>query len=104
VWAGNTRAGLDCSGFVKNVFATQGIRLPRHSGDQARVGTAIAGTDLQAGDRLYFDMKRSGHVSHTGIYLGNGMFIHASSNQGKVGIDSVLKPNYLRALVAARRD
>lgn len=103
VWAGNTRSGLDCSGFVKNVFASRGVRLPRHSGDQARVGMPVAWEELQAGDRLYFDMGNKGRISHTGIYLGNGYFIHASSNQKKVGVDSLLKPNYYRALVGARR-
>jgi cell wall-associated NlpC family hydrolase len=102
VWAGNTRSGLDCSGFVKNVFASQGFSLPRHSGDQARVGLLVAPEDLRPGDRLYFDMGSKGRISHTGIYLGNGYFIHASSNQGKVGVD-VLGGNYLRGLVVARR-
>ncbi len=103
VWAGNTRSGIDCSGFVKQVFATQGVRLPRHSGDQARVGQPVAWENLQAGDRLYFAMGGGKRVSHTGIYLGNGYFIHASSNQKKVGVDSLLKPNYYRSLVGARR-
>ncbi len=104
VWAGNTRNGLDCSAFVKNVFSTMGVTLPRHSGDQLTVGRAVQGPDLRAGDRLYFDMKRAGRISHTGIYLGNGYFIHASSNQGKVGVDSLFKKNYYQGLVAARRD
>lgn len=103
VWAGNTRDGLDCSGFVKNVFATQGVRLPRHSGDQARVGAQVEWKDLRPGDRLYFDMGNKGRISHTGIYLGNGYFIHASSNQKKVGMDLVTKESYFRALVCARR-
>ena len=106
VWAGNTRRGLDCSAFVKNVFATtRGIGLPRHSGDQARVGETVASTDdLQPGDRLYFDMKRSGRISHTGIYLGNGYFIHASSNRHCVGVDKLASGNYWSGLVTARRD
>lgn len=103
VWAGNTRSGLDCSGFVKKVFASQGLPLPRHSGDQAQVGTPAAWGDLQPGDRLYFDMGGRGRINHTGIYLGNGYFIHASSNQKKVGVDSLLKTNYYNALVSARR-
>nr|CAA9283884.1 hypothetical protein AVDCRST_MAG63-3796 [uncultured Armatimonadetes bacterium] len=103
VWAGNTRSGLDCSGFVKNVFASQGVSLPRHSGDQARVGEEVPWEGLQAGDRLYFDMGRKGRISHTGIYLGNGYFIHASSNQKKVGVDSLMKANYYKSLVCARR-
>ena len=104
VWAGNTRSGLDCSAFVKGVFSTVGVNLPRVSADQATVGIPIQGPDLRPGDRLYFDMKHVGRVTHTGIYLGNGLFIHASSNQGKVGVDSIFKKNYYNALVAARRD
>ena len=79
--------------------------MPRHSGDQARVGDAVASTDdLAPGDRLYFDMGRKGRVSHTGIYLGNGYFIHASSNRHCVGVDKLASGNYWKSLVAARRD
>lgn len=104
VWAGNTRRGVDCSGFVKNVYSTQGVSLPRHSGDQAKVGQTVQWDDLRPGDRLYFDMGRKGRVSHTGIYIGNGYFIHASSNRKQVDVDSIFKPNYYRALVVAKRD
>jgi cell wall-associated NlpC family hydrolase len=104
VWAGNTRAGLDCSGFVKNVFKTQGVNLPRHSGDQAKVGTTVQWNDLRPGDRLYFDMGRKGRVSHTGIYIGNGYFIHASTNHHCVDVDPLSKASYARALVVAKRD
>lgn len=103
VWAGNTRSGLDCSAFVRNVFSTQGVRLPRVSADQARVGAAVNWEELRAGDRLYFDMGNKGRVSHTGIYLGNGYFIHASSNRKCVDVDSLMKPSYYKALVGARR-
>lgn len=106
VWAGNTRRGLDCSAFVKNVFSsTRGITLPRHSGDQARVGSPVTSTDdLQPGDRLYFDMGKKGRISHCGIYLGNGYFIHASSNRHCVGVDRLSSGNYWSGLVAARHD
>lgn len=104
VWGGNGRTGLDCSAFVRAVFATQGVNLPRVAADQANVGDAVfPANDLRPGDRLYFDMGNKGRVSHTGIYLGNGYFIHASSNQGKVGIDPLTKPSYYKALVCARR-
>jgi cell wall-associated NlpC family hydrolase len=104
VWGGTSRNGLDCSAFVQNVFAKHGVRLPRVSADQAKVGIPVQGPDLRPGDRLYFDMKRVGRVSHTGIYIGNGYFIHSSTNRKGVGVDSIFKPGYLRALVGARRD
>jgi cell wall-associated NlpC family hydrolase len=104
VWGGTSRNGLDCSAFVKNVFAKHGVRLPRVSADQAKVGIPVQGPDLRPGDRLYFDMKRVGRVTHTGIYIGNGYFIHSSTNRKGVGVDSIFKPGYYRALVGARRD
>ncbi len=103
VWGGNGRAGLDCSAFVRAVFSTQGVSLPRVAADQARVGYQVPWDEMRPGDRLYFDMGNKGRVSHTGIYLGNGYFIHASSNQGKVGVDPLTKPGYYKALVCARR-
>jgi cell wall-associated NlpC family hydrolase len=88
---------------VRAVFSTQGVSLPRVAADQARVGYQVSWDEMRPGDRLYFDMGNKGRVSHTGIYLGNGYFIHASSNQGKVGIDPLTKPGYYKALVCARR-
>lgn len=103
VWAGNTRRGLDCSAFVKNVFNKIGINLPRHSGDQARIGTAVQDA-LQTGDRLYFAMKGGRRVTHCGIYIGNSRFIHASTNNRSVAVDTIAKgSHYGKRLVAARR-
>jgi len=103
VWGGETRRGLDCSAFVRSVFSSQGVSLPRVAADQSRVGTIVDWRDLQAGDRLYFDMGSKGRISHTGIYLGNGYFIHASTNHMRVDVDSVFRSNYYRSLVCARR-
>ncbi len=104
VWAGNTRSGLDCSAFTKNVFATIGVELPRHSGHQIQVGRTITDTgELIAGDRLYFAMKGGSTITHTGIYIGEGFFIHASSNHKCVDVDPLFK-SYINKLVAIRRD
>jgi cell wall-associated NlpC family hydrolase len=103
VWGGETRNGIDCSAFVRDCYRQLGIELPRVSTDQAEVGQEVDWSDLKPGDRLYFDMKRAGRVNHCGIYIGNGYFIHASSNQGKVGVDSLFKSNYYKGLVGARR-
>jgi hypothetical protein len=103
VWAGNTRRGLDCSAFVKNVFRKIGIMLPRHSGDQARIGSPVQ-DGLRTGDRLYFAMKGGRTVSHCGIYIGNGKFIHASTNNRSVAVDTIAKgSHYGKRLVTARR-
>lgn len=103
VWGGVSRSGLDCSGFVGNVFRSQGVSLPRVAADQSKVGQLVNWADLAPGDRLYFDMGRKGRVSHTGLYIGNGYFIHASTNHHRVDVDPLNKPSYLKALVCARR-
>jgi cell wall-associated NlpC family hydrolase len=102
VWGGNGRSGLDCSGLVKNCFAQNGVALPRRASEQARVGAAVRFSALQPGDRLYFAVKGS-RIDHTGIYVGNGHFIHASMSRGEVGVDRLSRPLYARSLVAARR-
>jgi len=83
----------DCSSFTKHVFAKQGINIPRVSRDQAQRGQYIQAQQLQKGDLVFFDSKKSTKVSHVGIYLGRGDFIHASSAQDKVTISN-LNSNY----------
>jgi len=102
VWGGNGWGGLDCSGLVKNCFARCGVALPRRASEQVRVGQPVSFADLQPGDRLYFAVSRLS-IDHTGIYLGNGLFIHASMSRGRVGVDHLSRPLYSRHLVAARR-
>ena len=103
VYGGESRRGIDCSAFVRDCYRQLGVELPRVAADQSQVGQAVDWSDLKPGDRLYFDMKREGRIGHCGLYIGNGYFIHASSNQGKVGVDSLFKSNYYRGLVGARR-
>jgi len=77
-WGGNGPYAYDCSGFTKEVFAENGIRIPRLSKKQARVGKKVSKSHLRKGDLIFFRDKKSSHVSHVGIYLGHGKFIHAS--------------------------
>ncbi|MDW8105630.1 MAG: C40 family peptidase [Armatimonadota bacterium] len=102
-WGGTSYNGLDCSGFVQKVFALNGIRLPRLGRHQAQVGTPIPDLSLlQPGDRLYFRSRKQ-PIAHTGIYIGNGYFIHAARSRGRVAIDRVTDPQYLKTLVGIRR-
>ena len=103
VYGGESRSGIDCSAFLRDCYRELGVELPRVAADQSQVGQPVDWSDLKPGDRLYFDMKREGRVGHCGMYIGNGYFIHASSNQGKVGVDSLFKSSYYRGLVGARR-
>lgn len=102
VWGGASRGGTDCSGFVKQVFHQFGVSLPRTAREQALVGQPVSIEELAPGDRLYFCFK-GGAVDHTGIYMGNGNFVHSSSTRGGVGIDQLFTPRYQNALVGARR-
>jgi len=81
----STKAGpntFDCSGFVFYTFKENNISLPRTSRNQAEVeGTKLTKEELQIGDLVFFDTSNKGHVNHSGIYIGNGEFIHASSGK-----------------------
>ncbi|MBS1720474.1 MAG: C40 family peptidase [Armatimonadetes bacterium] len=105
VWGGDDlNNGIDCSGFVKGLFGKIGVNLPRTAAEQARVGQRITRLeDLQQGDRLYFWSSKRGKIGHTGIYLGNGYFVHASMGRGKVATDYLGKKYWLNMLVDARR-
>ena len=88
VWGATGPSTFDCSGFTQWVYRDAGITIPRVSRDQAKVGEYVRYENLQRGDMVFFDTKRrrSGKVTHVGIYLGNGNFIHASSAGKKVVI------------------
>ena len=106
VWGGNTASGIDCSGFVKAVYAAHGITLPRHSGDQAMVGYDVPKNDWSRwvpGDRMYFACHHA-EIDHTGMYIGDGRFIHSSMGHGQsVAIDRVDGAYYAEHLVCVRR-
>ncbi|MBV9333301.1 MAG: C40 family peptidase [Candidatus Eremiobacteraeota bacterium] len=79
VFGGTSTSGFDCSGFVQHVFAMVGIDLPRTADVQYDAGRPATGGP-RAGDLVFFDTY--GGVSHVGIYLGQGRFVHASSSHG----------------------
>ncbi|HEX3549344.1 MAG TPA: C40 family peptidase [Candidatus Elarobacter sp.] len=79
-FGGTSSGGFDCSGYVQHVFAMIGMHLPRTADAQYDAGRAFAGQP-QAGDLVFFHTYASG-VSHVGIALGGGKFVHASSSHG----------------------
>ena len=86
LWGGTTPKGFDCSGYVQYVFNKHGIELPRTSREQYTVGSKVSKSNLQPGDLVFFNTSGSG-VSHLGIYLGDGQFIHASTSRGIIIAD-----------------
>lgn len=92
LYGGTTRSGFDCSGFSQRVFADLGYSLNRTSSGQYSQGSSVAKSNLQIGDLVFFNTSGSG-VSHLGIYVGSGNFIHSSSSKG-VSISSINDPYY----------
>jgi cell wall-associated NlpC family hydrolase len=78
--------GFDCSGLVRYVMAALKVSLPRTARMQATSGRAISRdtTRLRPGDLLTFGKGKRGSVSHIGIYVGGGKYVHASSTAGRV--------------------
>ena len=106
VWGAEGPNSFDCSGYVQYVFKQSvGISVPRVSKEQSKYGQFVNRSDLQVGDIVCFDTEDSnnGNVSHSGIYIGNGEFIHASSAKGKVIISNMSSGFYNNAYVNARR-
>ena len=106
VWGATGPSKFDCSGFTQWVYRDSGINIPRVSRDQARVGEFVEYDNLQRGDMVFFNTtkKRTGKVTHVGIYLGNGNFIHASSAGKSVVIYNFNeKPFYKKRFLWGRR-
>lgn len=102
VWGGTSRYGTDCSGFVLQVFHRFGINLPRTARQQVSVGRPIGSVyEAQPGDRLYF--AKGGVIDHTGIYIGDGRMIHATSAYGRVMVEKLIGGRLIKRLVAIRR-
>jgi len=106
VWGATGPSTYDCSGFTQKVYRDAGINIPRVSREQAQVGQYVSFNSLRRGDMVFFDThkRRSGKVTHVGIYLGNNNFIHASSAAKKVVIFNFdEKPFYKKRFLWGRR-
>ena len=93
-FGGTTPKAFDCSGYLQYVFAQNGITIPRLADEQYLLGKSTkSAKQLVPGDLVFFSTYESG-ASHSGIYLGDGKFIHVSSSEG-VRIDE-LSSDYWR--------
>lgn len=90
LWGGCSANGIDCSGLTYIVAKLNGLRIPRDSLPQSEMGVYVNLIDAMPGDQLFFgaDSKKT-KVTHTGIYLGNGNFIHSSPNNNGVAISNI---------------
>ncbi len=98
VWGATGPVNYDCSGFTRKVFGDVGIHLPRVSRDQSKKGQLVSFHELKKGDLVFFATKRRypRRVTHVGIYLGNGNFIHASSGAKKIVVFNFNKHQYYK--------
>jgi len=104
-WGGTSSFGYDCSGFVQMLERRRGVNLPRDAQPQADWSgvVPVEFKDLAPGDLLYFGGS-SKHITHTGLYLGDGKFISATTHEiPMVRIDGVNDPHWAKLLVTARR-
>jgi cell wall-associated NlpC family hydrolase len=105
VWGGTTPEGFDCSGYVQYLYKQHNINLPRTAWQQSKQGQVVEKYDLQKGDLLFFltDKKRGIPITHVGIYIGNGKFIHAASKDKGIIISPLTHGSYAKTFVSARR-
>jgi cell wall-associated NlpC family hydrolase len=101
-FGGTTLWGLDCSGFVQKTFAFLNLDLPRSAREQFREGAKVAKADLSPGDLVFFRTYAK-YPSHVGIYLGDNRFVHASSRDKKVTVESLDTPYYVKRYIGAKR-
>lgn len=102
-FAGNGERGIDCAGLMQKVFSAVGIRLPRTAAEQFRQGIEIGRDELQPGDLVFFRNTYKRGISHVGVFVGNGMFVHASSSRRAVVADHLSGGYYARRFAGARR-
>lgn len=103
VLGGNTRKGIDCSGFTRITFMERfNIQLPRTTSEQAKHGVPISRSQIQTGDLVFFKTGRGPNGYHVGIYVKDDLFLHASTSGGVI-YSSLNSPYWRKTYWQARR-
>lgn len=102
LWGGEDRDGFDCSGLTMVSYRLNGLNLPRNSRAQFAAGRPIERRALQQGDLVFFATQGGRRVTHVGMYLGNGEFIHAPRPGQTVRIASLSSEYFKKTYVGAR--
>lgn len=96
--------GFDCSGFVRYVFEHAiGIKLPTNSAAQFLAGLKVKRADMKAGDLVFFHTHGRHRISHVGIYISDGRFIHSPTTGKSVEISSLDNAYWARHFAGAKR-
>ena len=99
---GRNPGGFDCSGLVQWAYQSVGVKLPRTAREQSSIGQRITRVeDMRAGDIVAFRHPRRGY--HTGIYVGDGKFVHSPRRRSSVKISSLDDPYFNNTFLGARR-
>ena len=101
VSGGNSPGGFDCSGFVQWTYNQVGVKLPRTAREQAHVGRPVHARDMKIGDIVAFRHPKRGW--HTGIYVGDGKFIHSPRKRKSIQVNALSDPYFSETFLGARR-
>ena len=100
-YGGVSTAGFDCSGLVHYSYSRAGKHVPRTTAGLWQTTLPVTSRELQAGDVLFFRIE--GKMSHVGMYLGDGQFVHAPSSGREVSIENLDSDFYSRAFIRGGR-
>jgi murein DD-endopeptidase len=101
-YGGSDPSGFDCSGLVRYVHRASGIEVPRTALEQHRAARRVSIDDLEEGDLLFFKIDAP-RVSHVGIFVGDGRFVHAPRSGRSVELRTLDDAYYRPRLVGAGR-